>query len=269
MSETHRAPHPFFSGMRRPALIAHRGWVPIDAAVEGIFDNTRQAFEHAVDAGADVLETDTQITADGHAVLFHDPTLKRLTGEDLSIRDLNLPDLRARLRDRGELLTLEEALHAFPESRFNIDVKDGALAESVGRTVGRHSKRVLLTSFSDAARRRTLDVARETSATNLRPATSAGRETTLRLVRELMVPRPLRSVKRIGTILHEIDALQLPEWYGPVRLPSQSVLRYAHDHGVQVHVWTVNEPERMKILLKHGVDGIITDRIDIARSVLA
>lgn len=268
MSESHGAPHPFFEGLPRTALIAHRGWVPVDAAVAGIFDNTRQSFQYAIDAGADVIETDTQITADGHAVLFHDSTVKRLTGEGLRIRDLNLSELRERLRDRGDLLTLEEALHNFPETRFNIDVKGGPLAEVAGRTVAQHSERVLIASFSDTASRQAFNVARETSGNGLRPAISAGRETTMRLVRELVVPRPMRSEKRIGAILSGIDALQLPEWYGPVRLPSNSVLKFAHEHGVQVHVWTVNEPERMRLLIEQGVDGIITDRIDIARTIL-
>ena len=61
-----------------------------------------------------------------------------------------------------------------------------------------------------------------------------------------------------------LDALQIPERQGPIRVLSPRIIAAAHRHGVEVHVWTVNDPVRMRELVNLGVDGIITDRTDLA-----
>ena len=63
-------------------------------------------------------------------------------------------------------------------------------------------------------------------------------------------------------------ALQVPHRRGPLTVASRGVVRRAHEAGVQVHVWTIDDPDEMNTLLDRGVDGIMTDRTDILRDVL-
>jgi glycerophosphoryl diester phosphodiesterase len=63
--------------------------------------------------------------------------------------------------------------------------------------------------------------------------------------------------------LRRVDALQVPERLLGVRMTSPRLMRAFHDAGVEVHIWTVNEPSIMRQLLAEGVDGIVTDRPDL------
>ncbi|HSL38189.1 MAG TPA: glycerophosphodiester phosphodiesterase family protein, partial [Arthrobacter sp.] len=65
-----------------------------------------------------------------------------------------------------------------------------------------------------------------------------------------------------------VDALQVPVRYGAVTVVTPDFVRRAHRHGLQVHVWTVNDPAEMHRLLDLGVDGIVTDRADLLKEVL-
>ena len=88
-------------------------------------------------------------------VLFHDADLSRVTGDPRPVSDVTAAELEALMAERGGLITLAQALDAFPAVRFNLDVKAAAAATPVGRIVAPHADRVLVTSFSDdrAARR--------------------------------------------------------------------------------------------------------------------
>ncbi len=63
-------------------------------------------------------------------------------------------------------------------------------------------------------------------------------------------------------------ALQIPHRRGPLTVASRRLVRRAHAAGLQVHVWTIDDPIEMNTLLDRGVDGIMTDRTDILRDVL-
>jgi glycerophosphoryl diester phosphodiesterase len=239
-----------------PRVLAHRG-LALDAP-----ENTMLAFEAAVRAGADYLETDVHVSADAVAVLAHDPTLKRVASgrlervADLRHRDLARVDLGA---GQG-FAALDEALHAFPLARFNIDVKTDAAVEATADVVRRAgaADRVLLTAFSDARRRRL-------AAMVPGVATSAGRASVLR-AHAASVARNAPLLRRAVAGAH---ALQIPERVGRMRLLSPALIDTAHAAGVEVHVWTVNEEADMRRLLALGIDGIVTDRADIALRVVA
>src|SRR5262245_16835756 len=114
-----------------PILYAHRG-----AAVE-LPENTLPAFQRALELGADAIETDAHLTADGHIVLSHDPTGERMARVPLAIERATLAEARAWDVGRGfvdrqgasfagrgfRIPTLEEALVEFPGVRFNVDAK--------------------------------------------------------------------------------------------------------------------------------------------------
>ncbi|MFV2120664.1 glycerophosphodiester phosphodiesterase family protein, partial [Streptomyces sp. Act-28] len=74
---------------------------------------------------------------------------------------------------------------------------------------------------------------------------------------------PPEAALRAGAV-----AAQVPETWGGVRVVDRRLVREAHARGLQVHVWTVNDPARMNSLLDLGVDGIMTDHLGTLRTVL-
>lgn len=249
--------HPYLSGARHPRVLAHRGLVPPGTAHASLWENTAGAFAAAHAAGAEYIETDCQVTADGDVVLFHDATLERLTGDPRAIAEVGTTELACLFEDHGGLLTLADALDAFPDVRFNVDVKTAAAAEPVGRVIAPHAHRVLLTSFSDRTRLAALGAVARAGA-DIRPATSGGSAK----IRNLRILSALRLAP--ARILRGLDALQIPERHAGVKIFTPALVRAAHRHGTEVHVWTVNDPADMRRLITAGADGIVTDRADLA-----
>lgn len=253
--------HPWFRATEAPRILAHRGLVPPGA--DRIVENSFAAVAAAHAAGAVYVESDCHLTLDGEVVLFHDDDLQRVAGDPRRIAEVRLNELADLMAESGGLLTLAQALEAFPTVHFNLDVKAAGAAEPVGRLVGPHADRVLLTSFSDERRRTALrSAAREAPGSS--PATSAGTETIARL----LIASRLRSRRLVDRLLADVDALQIPERRGRVPVLTPRLIDDAHRHGVEVHVWTVNETEDMTRLLALGVDGIVTDRADLGLSVV-
>jgi len=257
-------PHPFFSGTKSPRVFAHRGLVTQELADKGVAENSLDAVRAAVDAGAHYVESDCHVTSDAVVVLFHDDDLSRVAGDPRPIASVTHRELSALMRERGGLLTLERALDEFASTRFNIDVKAFDAAVPAGQIVGPHADRVLLTSFSDERRRIALEAALSTGRASLPPATSPGKASLVRILAALAS----RSRRLQRSAFAGFDALQIPERHGALRVLSPRLIDAGHRHGVEVHVWTVNDPERMTELVQAGVDGIITDRADVALAAL-
>lgn len=253
--------HPYFSKARHPRVLAHRGLITAAGEDSGVWENTAASFAAAHAAGVEYIETDCQVTADGDVVLFHDASLERLVGDPRAVREVRTRELRTVFADHGGLLTVAEALDSFPQIRFNIDVKTDAAIEPLGPILVEHTHRVLVTSFSDAYRRATIAAVLRAGAA-LRPATSGGSRTIAGL-------RALSSLRLSpARVLREIDALQIPERHGALTVLTPALLRAAHRAGAEVHVWTINDPEVMLRLARLGVDGIVSDRADLALSTL-
>ncbi|WP_347753652.1 glycerophosphodiester phosphodiesterase family protein [Agrococcus sp. ProA11] len=237
-----------------PRVLAHRG-----LAVEAP-ENTMMAFIAAVDAGATFLETDTHATADGVAVLAHDPALDRVAGRDVVIEQTLWKDLAAIDLGQGEHVPgLREALLALPDARWNIDLKsDAAVVPAVRAIVeAKAVDRVLLTSFSERRRRQ---------AQRLLPqvATSASQ----RIVMQALAAQRLGLRGRLAKALESVVALQVPRRSKGVEIVTERSVAAFQRAGVEVHVWTVNDPAEMRELLGLGVDGIVTDRVDLALPLL-
>ncbi|MGY0066119.1 glycerophosphodiester phosphodiesterase [Streptomyces sp. QTS137] len=234
-----------------PIAFAHRG------GAGGGLENTARQFRCAVEAGYRYIETDVHVTRDGRLVAFHDSTLDRVTDGAGPICDLPWRDVeQARVAGREPVPLFEELLTAFPEVRWNVDVKaEPALLpflELVGRTNA--WDRVCLGSFSEAR------VVRAQRLAGPRLATSYGTRGVLNLrLRSWGVPVAVR---------RSAVAAQVPQTRSGVPVVDRRFVRTAHARGLQVHVWTVNEPERMHRLLDLGVDGIMTDHIDTLREVM-
>lgn len=236
-------------------MLAHRG-LALDAP-----ENTLLAFAKALAAGVTHLETDVHASADGVAILSHDPDLFRLTGRHVRIDHLTAAELaRIDLGAAQHFVTLAAALDTFPDARFNIDVKSAAAVfptiEAI--TTARAEHRVLIGSFSNARRlavvRRLPGVATSVSSRGAVIATWAG-----------AVGLPMLT----RWALRGVHAVQLPIRVLGISTTSPRVVAAYHAAGVEVHIWTINDPAVMNRLLDAGVDGIVTDRADLALEVLA
>ncbi|MDZ7799300.1 MAG: glycerophosphodiester phosphodiesterase [Trueperaceae bacterium] len=248
-----------------PLVMAHQGG-------DGLWpSSTRYAFDRAVTLGVDVLEMDVHLSQDGRLVVIHDDTVDRTTDASGAVADHDAETLAAmdagwswspgpatgRVPYRGfgyGVPALADVLNDHPDAPVAIEIKpEGPEAATAlcrrlreeGRTAG-----ALVASFHqdamDAFRNACPDVA--TSATRAEARTFV-------ILSRLRLAGPLRP---------RFDALQVPVEQGGLTVATPSLLGAAHAKGVQVHVWTINDPDAMQRLLRMGVDGLITDRPDRA-----
>ncbi len=247
-----------------PVALAHRGGAAYAPNVG--LENTLAAFGRAVDMGYRYLETDVHATRDGHLIAFHDRVLDRVSDGEGAIASLPYDEVStARVGGSEPIPLLGELFERFPDVRVNIDIKsDAALAPTVHEVL-RHgaTERVCIASFSE----RRLRAAR--AALGPRVATAAGQAGTalLRfspdlLSRLLHTPAPVLQIPA----LHRVRGRTLT-------LVTPGLVQRAHALGKHVHVWfhawSREDAAEMHRLLDLGVDGIVTDHIDVLRDVLA
>lgn len=232
---------------------AHRG-----GALDGL-ENSMAAFDRAVNLGYRYLETDVHATADGVLLAFHDDTLDRVTDGSGRVSALPYAEVAgARIGGREPIPLVEDVLGSWPEVRLNIDVKDLDCIAPLVRTLRRTgaADRVCVASFSN----RRLATVRRLLGPGV--CTSLG-------PREALALR-LASYSGVFTRLarHGIPCAQLPVRVSGFPVVTSALVRTAHELGVDVHVWTVNDAAEMHGLLDIGVDGIMTDRLETLREVL-
>jgi glycerophosphoryl diester phosphodiesterase len=247
---------PFFDGPL-PRVFAHRGFAAPGGAV---VENTLPAFAAALALGATHIETDVHASNDGVVIISHDPDLSRLTGSSDRVSSRSLAELRQlELGPGATFSSLAEALDTFPHAFFNIDIKSAdAVAPTVAavRAVGA-ADRVLVTSFSEARRLGAVRALGEV-------ATSASASRFLRA----LVAGKLGLSGVLEGALASVDAIQVPEKALSLAVTTERFITQVHEAGVEIHVWTINDAENMNRLLDLGIDGIVTDRTDIAMDVL-
>jgi glycerophosphoryl diester phosphodiesterase len=252
--------HPARS-LGRPQIFAHRGGAALRP------ENTLLAFDHGLSLGADGLEFDVHLSRDGVVVVHHDATLERttsgrgplaaLTAEELGRLDAGyaFPGFRGAA---GGIPTLDTVLRRYPSVPLIIELKvnQPLLAQrtiDAVRAAGAVD-RVALGSFGTRVLR---------AARTYEPAirTGSSREETRLALYRSWVRWPVRRPA--------YGAYQVPEVSGSTRVVSPRFVQYAHDAGVAVQVWTVDDPADMQRLLDWGVDGLISDRPDIAVEVVS
>lgn len=242
-------------------MFAHRGGAALGP------ENTLAAFDRGKQAGADGLELDVQFSADGAVVVHHDLTLDRTTSATGLLAAKTADDL-ARVdagwhfsagnghpfRGQGVgVPTLREVLRRYPDERVIIEMKIDSreLGEAVAREVRLAGAvdRVCVAGFgwrSAAAARSALpDMACSACDPEVRLAVYRG-----------LLRWPVRRVRYGG--------YQVPEEAEHLRIVSPRFIRYAHEAGTKVQVWTVDEESDMRRLLEWGVDGLISNRPDLA-----
>lgn len=239
-----------------PRAFAHRGWHLDDLAG---MENSLSAFQRAMSEGYHYLETDVRATADGVVVVHHDGDLDRTTDGVGPIAGQFWSTVRrAKIAGREPVCRLEDLLEALPHALINIDVKaENALEPTlqVLRRAGAFA-RVCIASFDE----RRLARARRHVGPQL--LTSMGPQSAFALWAGSRTP-----FQRLGLPVRGRFA-QIPPRYGWMRLVDRALLRSAHRRALEVHVWTIDEERQMNELLDLGVDGLVSDRPDLLRTVL-
>lgn len=235
-------------------VIAHRG------ASGRAPENTLASFALGLREGADALELDVRVSADGVPVVIHDPTLDRttdMTGEValLPLERIRAADAGARFTPdggrtfpfRGQGLrvpTLEEVLDAFPTVPIVIEIKTAGACEAAGRVLRARgaAERCLLMSFDEVAVRAFRAAPWFTGAT--------GNETIALIT---------SAVLRRRCAAQPYHAFSVPERHRGIPLPLGVLAAAARALGHPVHVWTVNSPERARRLWRKGIAGVVTN----------
>jgi len=232
----------------RPWVVAHRG-------ARGLvrFENTMEAFEKAVEVGADMMECDVHRTRDGRLVIFHDDVLP----DGRPVASLSLGELGAWTRSRGfEAPTLDEVVDALAgRIRFDVEVKaPGFEAEIVALLTGRlRYDQFVVKSFHDTFVRE-VKLLDPRVVAGLLLGDDAPKHPVRHWLGELF-PKARASACRADFVSPHAQLLKL------------GYVKRAHAHGWGVYVWTVNDPHLMERLCRMGVDAIITDRPDLALEV--
>ena len=240
----------------RPAVFAHRGssvYAP---------ENTLAAFRLAVEQGADAIEFDAKLSADGQVVIIHDQTLQRTAGAPGKVGETSLAEMKK--LDAGSsfspdfsgepIPTLSEVFDAVGSSIFmNVELTNyasprDALPEKVCELIKRYGveENVLFSSFNPLALNR---------AHRILPQVPLGL---------LALPGPSGLLARsfLGRWWVPYQALH-PE----AKNTTRSLVENVHRRGRRVHVWTVNDAETMQRLFDWDVDGIFTDDPILAMQV--
>eukprot|EP01116_Phalansterium_solitarium_P020830 TRINITY_DN6273_c0_g2_i1.p1 TRINITY_DN6273_c0_g2~~TRINITY_DN6273_c0_g2_i1.p1 ORF type:complete len:409 (-),score=80.68 TRINITY_DN6273_c0_g2_i1:170-1396(-) len=269
---------PSFLASELPLVLAHRGSRNLNP------ENTFLAFRNALAFGADVIETDVSLTADGHLVVHHDATVDRTTNGSGFVRSKTLAEIKSLdagyhyspdgktnpFRGTGLAIpTLAEYLDEFPRQPTNIEIKDDEplaaelfVAEIARRpgiekhivVGGRHCSSVR--HFRELCKRAGLRVA--SSACEIEAT-------------QFVVLSWLRLSRLWYTYVERVpfDVFQLPVQSGPARMDTAELLRNFRVLGLDVHYWVINTADEMKRLLRLGARGIVTDRPDIAADAFA
>ncbi|WP_019635417.1 glycerophosphodiester phosphodiesterase [Paenibacillus fonticola] len=214
-------------------------------------ENTMISFKRALELGATGIETDVQMTKDGHLVLIHDETLKRTAGSAEWVKDVTLEELKSKDAGvwfhedyRGEKIPTLDELLAWVKPLdivVNLELKNGLIRypeieKKLIAAVRSYelSERVIISSFNHYSL---------VECKRIAPEIRTG------ILYMEGLYEPWEYAKRVGAdALHAFQYAVVPE-----------LVAAAAEHGVAYHPFTVNEPAEMRALIKAGVAGIITD----------
>ena len=237
-------------------VIAHRGFS--GRAPE----NTLLAIREAIAIGAEMVEIDVTMTADGHVILLHDETLDRTTSGTGPPTDHTLEEIRE--LDAGtwfstvfageKIPTLSEALQTVKgRILINIEIKpeavDHGVVPKIASLIAEHEmhNQVIVSSFSpEALLRMKIADPEVITATLFNKDLHTGRD-------------PLEIVLEVGSRGFNISARRL----------TAAMIERCHKHGIPIAVYTVNEPDEMRRLIELGVDAVFTDHPGLMLEVRA
>jgi len=269
-------------GKSSPIILAHRGSRVLNP------ENTILAFQNAIDFGADVIETDVQLTKDGELIVFHDDEVDRVTNgvglvANFTVEEIKKLDAGYKFthdngttfpfRGKGvHLSTIAEVFDTFPNAFFNIELKNESPL----------SAEKLYEAIRSAKGGRGGDMTNQVAVVG-RWCSSVKHFRRLCNKDHIKIRSSACEGEVISFILHSFFgtssvwyslfysfpalSLQVPTISGPFHLDTAVIFRSLKSLGKHVHYWVINDPTEMKRLLKLGAHGIITDRPDIAVGV--
>ncbi len=204
-------------------------------------ENTLRSFKKALELGVDAVELDVRKTKDGEIVVIHDEDVKRTTNGQGLVSSFTLKEIKNFEAEKGEKIpTLEEALDVLDKKlKVFIELKEVGIEERVLSLVKKKKllKNVVLVSFLEDALRKVRELDSEV-------------ETGLIYARH---KNPLKAAL-------ELKAQWLLALYVFMHTP---IVQKAHESGLKVLVWTVNNPEEVAAMVKKGVDAVASDKPDI------
>lgn len=251
-------------------VVAHRGdskYYP---------ENSNVSFKSAEELGVDMIETDVHISSDGVIFVWHDENTLQLDGNTQNVsnrtwNDLSQLDLGFLFVDKQgkrpfsskniKLMTFDEVLRDFPNVRFNVDLKDKNI-DIVKGMVGLLKKynafdRVIVASFHSENLRNIRKISDKV-------VTSYGHSEVL--IRVILLK--LNLFRFASNFLHRAPVIQVPVSTKTFRIVTKTFIKILHKRGIKIQVWTINEADEMRELLKLGVDGVMTDDPRLLLSVI-
>jgi glycerophosphoryl diester phosphodiesterase len=229
--------------MKKTLVIAHRGFT------SGCRENTIAAFDKAISIGADMIELDVRRTQDGRFIVFHDPRL-----EGKAISGTGFDDLRRIGLSKGyEIPELGETLQFIGDRvLLDIEMKEEGYEQKIIEIVLNRMKtdQFILSSFNDDS---------------IKKVKELNKSITTGLILGKEKPENL-----IATRLSEIfPFFRLKKTGADILVPHWKILRIWEISGIvsfkrNIFVWTVNEEDHIRRLMKKGITGITTDSADIA-----
>ncbi len=240
-----------------PLVIAHAG------GNEMAPSNTMYALYRGMEAGADVLDLDVRMTADGVVVARHDRELSTTTNgsgpiDEALWSDVAQLDAAAKwtgdpLTDTVRIASVEEALLAFADVRFSLEIKqtEPSVADELCAVLDRTASRdrVFVSSNRDDATYGFQAVCPGVTITTTFRDLAARNEA-------IVSGEPWCWASPIG---------QPP--FSRQRFDTAAIVEDAHRHGGAVFTWTVNDADDLRMLAEMGVDGVYTDRPALARQI--
>ncbi len=229
-------------------IIGHRG-------ASGLApENTLAAFQRAIDDKADWIELDVQENADDIVVVAHDSDFMKVAGNNTKVWDATTEDLRN--IDIGSWFGPEFSGQLVPTLREVLEMAKGEIGVVIELKYYGHDRDL---------ESRVVDVVEETEMSSNIKIMSLKRSG-LRKAKELRPnwPHGLLNTTSLGDLTSlDLDFLALNSIAA-----SWAMINTAHKHGMDIYVWTVNDPVQMSVMMSRGVDGIITDNPALVRKVL-
>lgn len=231
----------------KPLKIGHKGASSIAP------ENTLSAFRKAIDLNADYVEFDLHLTRDNEIVICHDADTLRTTGIKKVIKETTLEELQKLDAGQGEKIPTLKELIKLTKGKLNLqpEIKAQGMVEMIVDMFKRNNliDTTIISSFDFT---------------------------------ELIKVKELDSKIKIGYLIpSEITRINLFKRYIRKALKNDfyaihphynsltpEIMNDVHDNGLKINVWTVDEEKIIRKLIEFGVDGIITDDLNLLNKII-